>query len=185
MNHLPPRLEPAQATLLVVDFQAKLAPHIHGGPAAAARAVQMLRAARVLGLPVMVCQQYTAGLGPTLPEIAEAAGAAAIFEKSTFSACGDGGLLASLRIGERPIVLIAGIETHVCVQQTVLDLLRAGAAPVVLADAVGARRELDHAVALDLMRAAGARVTTNESAIFELTGRCDGPVFKDILRLVK
>lgn len=182
---IPPRLRVDKTQLLIVDFQEKLAPHVHDTARVAAQTVRMLRAAAVLGVPALLCQQYTAGLGQTLADIADAAGTARRFEKTTFSACGDDALSRELLSAQRPSVLIAGIETHVCVQQTVLDLLREGGQPVVLADAVGSRRDLDHRVALDGMRAAGARITTVESAIFELLQRCDAATFKDILRIVK
>lgn len=179
------RLSRTTAQLLIIDVQERLLPHIHAHESVVAQITRTLRAAGRLGVPVVVSEQNPEGLGPTHRPILEAAAAATRVTKSAFSVCRDLPAHAALALDTRRQVLLAGIETHVCVQQTALDLLDRGADPFVLADAVGSRRGLDHDVALARLRAAGAVVTTVESAIFELLERCDDPAFRDVLRIIK
>lgn len=179
------RLEAERAQLLVIDVQERLLPHIYAGDGVVAQIVRMLRAARELKLPSTLTEQYVSGLGPTVAAISEVATDCERFEKVTFSACQDGGAFRALKENVRPLVLVAGIEAHVCVQQTVLDLLEKQMTPFVLADAVGSRRESDCRVALERMRSAGAVVTTVEAAIFEMLDRCGTDLFKRILPIVK
>lgn len=178
-----PRLDNAQ--LLVVDLQQKLLPHISGGDTVVARTVVMCRAARELGLPVTVTEQYPEGLGYTSPIVTDVTGDAAKLEKTAFSAWSDPACREHISALDRPHVLIVGIETHVCVQQTAYDLLEAQMSPFVLADAVGSRRPLDYQVALRGMRQAGVNITTVESAIFELLDEAGTDLFKRILPIVK
>jgi nicotinamidase-related amidase len=184
MTHMPPQLQPDNTLLLVVDLQDKLLPAMHEAQACIAAARKLIDAAKVLKLPILATEQYPAGLGKTTAEIATALGDAPIYEKTRFSACVEPVLqrIAELR---RPNILIAGIEAHVCVQQTVLDLLRLGQLPCVCADAITSRRPLDRDIAIARMRQAGAIITTVESAIFELLGQASGDSFKQILRIVK
>lgn len=180
-----PRLDCERAQLVVVDIQVRLLPSIADHDSVVAQAERMIRAASVLGLPITVSEQYPRGLGATVPIISEAAQGAVRAEKMTFSFCADEACRARVTEVTRPQVLLVGIETHVCVQQTALDLLRLGMQPVVLADAVGSRRPFDCQIALDRMRAAGVIVTTVESAIFELVHEAGTERFKRILPLVR
>ncbi len=184
MNSNVPRIDVEHAQLLVVDLQEKLLPFIAGHEQVLAAAEKMIRAAVVLELPVTVSQQYSKGLGPTNPAILAAATGAARAEKMTFSFCADPDCRRKLP-STRPQVLLVGIEAHVCVQQTALDLLGLQMRPVVLADAVGSRRPFDCQIALDRMRAAGVVVTTVESAIFELVHESGTDRFKRILPIVR
>lgn len=172
------------AQLLVIDIQEKLLPYIAGHESLLAAAEKMTRAAVALGLPVTVSEQYRKGLGPTNPAIAAAAGPANRAEKLTFSFCADLACRQKLDPA-RPQVLLVGIEAHVCVQQTALDLLALQMQPVVLADAVGSRRPFDCQIALDLMRSVGVTVTTVEAAIFQLVHESGTERFKRILPLVR
>lgn len=179
------RLNLEHAQLLVVDIQERLLPQIHEHESVVARAEQMIRAALALELPVTVSEQYPRGLGPTTPAISAAAQAAPRLEKTTFSFCADTSCREHITALLRPQVLLIGIETHVCVQQTALDLLELQMQPFVLADAVSSRRVFDRDVALERMRAAGAIVTTVESAIFQLVHEAGTERFKRILPLVR
>ena len=128
------------------------------------------------------------GLGPTRQEVLDAAAAAPNcrrIEKMTFSVFRHAPLRERIVSLDRPQVLLAGVESHVCVQQTALDLLVHGLEPYVLADAVGSRRPGDYSVALDRLRAAGAVVTTVEAAIFELLERAGTELFKRMLPVVR
>jgi nicotinamidase-related amidase len=179
------RLSAGQAQLLVVDLQAKLLPHIAEHESVVSQAVRMLQAAGELELPITLTEQYPEGLGSTPAAVVTAAAGATRLEKLTFSAWRDEATQARLVSLGRPQVLLVGIEAHVCVQQTALDLLEAGMVPWVLADAVGSRRACDRELALARMRDIGVGITTVESAIFEMLDRCDTELFKRILPIVR
>ena len=184
MGLLPPMLQCDSTVLLVVDVQDRLLPAIHEGPTVVAGCLKMVQAAKVLGLPVLATEQYPAGLGRTCGELAEALPAEPVIEKTRFSGCVEPVLQ---RLGQlKPVaVVVVGIEAHVCVQQTVLDLLRSGFRAYLCVDAVGSRRPLDRDTAILRMGAAGAVVTTTESVIFELAGEAGTERFKAILKIVK
>jgi nicotinamidase-related amidase len=171
--------------LFVIDIQDRLLPSIHEHEAVVDRSVLMIDAAKILGLPVVWTEQYVKGLGPTNERVRkplEEIGATPV-EKLTFSCCPVvGEQLAGLG---RKQVIVVGIEAHVCVQQTVLELLRTDYEAYVLADAVGSRRPLDYDVALLRMQQAGAVITTVESMIFELLKQAGTDAFKSILKIVK
>jgi len=179
------RLDSEHAQLLVVDFQERLLPQIAEHEAVLARAECMIRAAVVLGLPITISEQYPKGLGHTAPALLAAVEGATRLEKMTFSFCADDACRRRVSAVLRPQVLIVGIEAHVCVQQTVLDLRAMQMRPVVLADAVGSRRPFDRDTALQLQRAAGATVTTVEAAIFQLVYESGTDLFKRILPIVR
>lgn len=184
MTRVPDRMNPDDTVLLVVDLQDKLLPAIHEADACVEQCRRMIEAAKVLGVPLLVTEQYPSGLGATCAVLRDALGGAETFEKTAFSSCVEP-LVARLRELARPNVVVVGIETHVCVQQTVLDVLRLGYTAYVCADAVGSRRPLDRDMAVARMRQAGAIITTIESVIFELTGEAATETFRRVLRIVK
>lgn len=170
--------------LLVVDFQEKLLPAIDRGRQAAWNARRLIDAARILGLPTLATEQYPKGLGPTIGELAERLSPAAA-EKLTFSACGRAELFDGLRQRGIHKILVCGIEAHVCVAQTVFDLLADGYRVYVAVDAVGSRFEIDYHTALERMDSAGAALTTTEAAMFEWCEAAGSPEFKQISRLAR
>jgi len=180
----PPLLKPQDSVLLVVDFQDKLLPAVHEHEACVAAAAKMIEAAKMLAVPIILTEQYPAGLGRTCATIAKAVGDAAVHEKVRFSGCVES---VTKRLTElrRENVLVIGIEAHVCVQQSVLELLHLGYRAYVCADAITSRRVLDRDMAIARMRQAGAIITTTESLIFELLGEAGGERFKQVLRIVK
>ncbi|MGE0482187.1 MAG: hydrolase [Phycisphaerae bacterium] len=179
------RIRPDHAQVLVVDVQARLTPHIREHESVVAQIVRTLRAARELALPATVTEQYPSGLGPTEPTILAETRDAPRFEKTTFSVWADEGCRTRITSLHRPVVMLVGIETHVCVQQTALDLLADGMEPWLLVDAVGSRREVDRATAVERMRHAGVTVTTVESCIYELMERAGTELFKRMLPIVR
>ena len=188
----PLRVERDNAVLLVVDLQEKLLPAIDRTDQVTARCAKMIRAAKVLGVPIVVTEQYPKGIGPTTPQIAALLGDQPVIEKMTFSACGVEPAKTALDTHGRRHVIVIGIEAHVCVQQTVLDLAahrhangERGYVPFVAADAVGSRNRFDCQIALDRMRQMGAVVTTTEALIFEMCGEAGTPLFKELLPIVK
>lgn len=147
----------------------------------------MIESARVLEVPILATEQYPRGLGVTEPSLHELLQQfdVPIIEKPAFSCWGEESVRRAVRRLDRPQCILTGIETHVCIQQTALDLLAAGFQVFLCADAVSARGRENHAVAIDRMRHAGAVVTTVESVMFELCGRTDIPRFKPMLAIVK
>lgn len=184
MDCLQRQMSPDNTALLVVDVQDKLLPAIHEAETCVEACQRMVRAAQVLEVPVIVTEQYPAGLGRTCAALLSLLAGIPIIEKTRFSACVDA-TINRLREVNRPHVVVVGIEAHVCVQQSVLDLLRLGHVPYVCRDAVASRRPLDRDTAIERMRQAGAVVTTTESAIFELLGRAGTEAFKRVLAIVK
>ena len=179
------RLEITHTQLLVVDMQERMLRHVADQETVVNQTVRMIRAAQEMELPITLTEQYPQGLGPTDQRVLTAAGAAERLGKQTFSVCGDPQCKERLAALGRPQVLLVGVETHVCVRQTALDLLAARMQPVVLADAVGSRRPGDRQIALDGLRAAGVAVTTVEAAIFDLLVRSGTELFKRILPIVR
>lgn len=145
------RIDRDKALVLAIDLQAKLAPAIDGIDAVTAHSEWLLRLAQTMAVPAVLTEQYPAGLGPTLPQIAALVPAAHRLEKLCFSALPDSGIEA-LPDFARPQVVLIGIETHVCVLQTALDLLARGKQVYVVAEAVGARRAADRVLGLERMR---------------------------------
>lgn len=178
------RLRPDNSVLLVVDLQDKLLPAMHDRDACVEFSRRMIKAAKALDVPMLATEQYSKGLGRTCPPILQAIGDAPIHEKMLFSACVDP-VKHALSDLKRKNVIVVGIEAHVCVQQTVLDLLSLGYAPCLCADATTSRREIDRDTAIARMRQTGAIITTTESATFELLGEAGGERFKRILGIVK
>jgi nicotinamidase-related amidase len=178
------RLRPSESSLLVVDVQEKLLPAIPTTPRLLLNIGFLLDASRLLEIPARATEQYPSGLGPTASVLAERLPAQRP-AKLAFSCCGIPDLVARLKQGGRSSVIVCGIETHVCVLQTVLDLLDAGLKVAVAADAVGGRLALDHELALRRMERAGALITTCETVVFEWLGTAAAPQFKAVSGLIR
>jgi nicotinamidase-related amidase len=183
LRRSPELMNRDDTALLVVDVQAKLLPLIAGHQRLVWNIGRLIDGAKVLGLPTAATEQYPQGLGPTAAELAPRLGT--IPGKLAFS-CGEcGELFAGLQARGIWKILVCGIETHVCVGQTVHDLLGEGFRVYVPADAVAARGQLDHEIALRRMDSAGATLTTTEAALFEWCQRAGTPEFKAISQLVR
>ena len=178
------RLQRADAALLVVDVQEKLAAAMPKAELERMllRTSALVEGARVLGLPIVFTEQYPKGLGPTVAALKEHLSGLVPVEKIRFSAVDDR-VRAQLR-GRRQ-VLLAGLETHICVYQTVRELAEDGSLPVVCADAVLSRFEVDGRVGLQLAADAGAMVATVETALFDLLGEAGTPEFKRISAAIR
>ena len=184
MSNLLAKLSASDAVLLVIDVQERLLPAMHQPEECLRTVRKLIESARVLKVPFVVTEQYPTGLGRTCTAVWQSLSDVTPVEKMNFSAC-VAATMDRLRQLGRKQVLVAGIETHVCVQQTVLDLLREGYQPWVCADAVSSRRTYDRDIALSRMQQAGAIVTTAESAVFELLGAAGTEPFKQILKIIK
>jgi nicotinamidase-related amidase len=178
-------LDRARSALLVIDLQESYRSKLHSEARLIAASQRMLQAAVLLGVPVIVTEQYPRGLGPTREEIAAYVPLdAARFEKTTFSALGAPGLREHLTAIGRDQVAIVGIETHVCVGQTVHELLAAGCAVHAVRDAISARFALDDETGFAKLVGSGAVPTTSECALFEWLRDARAPEFKAVHRLV-
>ncbi len=182
----PGLLHPQRTALVVVDVQERFAPTMSAFDRLTGACERLAKAFHLLGLPVLATEQYPRGLGATVEPLRGAIGGA-IPDKTCFSAFGCSAIPEALRAAETRSVLVCGIETHVCVSQTVHDLLAAGFETHVAVDAVLSRdgRETDREVALRRMERAGAVLTTSESASFELMRDAKHPQFKDVQKLFK
>jgi nicotinamidase-related amidase len=175
----------ADTLLLIVDIQEKLVRAMHDREDLIRKAQQLVQGARVLNLPILCTEQNPKGLGPTVPDIAAHLPAASPISKFSFGCCACEDFERALQASARRNLLLAGIETHVCVYQTALELLAQGYRVEVVADACSSRTLSNKQIGLDKMRAAGAAVTSVETALFELLKVAEGPIFKQILNIVK
>ena len=181
-------LDASKATLLLIDMQERLLPAMADGGEVERRCGILLKAAKALDVPVTVSEQYPKGLGHTVPVLKEDIGNAPVFEKLNFSCWRDAPLKAHLiRHHEqgRPLVLIAGIEAHVCVLQTAIDLAAAGFGVFAVADAMTSRAPASVELALERMRSSGAQVVNSEMAVFELLGRAGTAEFRELSRMIR
>lgn len=173
-----------QSRLLVIDVQDKLVPVIWQADGVIANCTRLVQGAQILDVPVVVTEQYPRGLGPTVPPLARLVPQR--LEKLRFSAAEAVGWGPAGEEGSgRFRVVVVGLETHVCVLQTVLDLLASGYEVHVPHDAVASRSEANHTRALDRLAASGAVVTSTESVLFEWCGVAGTPEFRQISQLVK
>lgn len=179
-------LRPQRAALVLIDMQERLLPAVAGRERLLKNGLLLLRVAQLLKIPVVLTTQYRKGLGEVVPEIREAAPGVEPLDKVTFGCFWDPSFLARLgELSDRDQLLIAGVETHICVCQTVLGALEKSYAAHVISDAVGARTESNHRVGLARMERAGALASSTEMAIYELLGRSDAAAFKEMLPSLK
>lgn len=173
----------ADTGLLVIDVQEKLVPHILDSSTLIRNIAFLIDAARLLELPVQATEQYPRGLGPTVPDLAERLPERP--DKVAFSCCAIPQVVERFHRAARPKVVLAGIEAHVCVLHTALDLLALDFRVYVVADAIGARARIDHEIALRRLEQAGAVLTTTEMCVFEWAGSSAHPQFKALSKLVQ
>ena len=178
----PELMSPADTALLVVDVQGKLITLVPGHKRIIWNIRRLIDGAKALGVSIAATEQYPKGLGPTVPELAERLGA--IAAKTDFSCCACGEILSGWESAGISRVLLAGIEAHVCIQQTAFDLLAAGYRVYLAVDAIGARYDIDYQTAMRRMDSAGATLTTTEAALFEWCQRSGTPQFKFLSALV-
>jgi isochorismate hydrolase len=180
-------LEQDKAVLVVIDVQEKLC--VAMDEVVLKNLVKnigiLLDSAAELKIPVLVTEQYVKGLGPTLPKLKEKAAAACCYEKMTFSSCGSAEFVDALKSTGRTQVIIAGMETHVCVLQTVIELRDAGLDVHVVNDAVMSRSKQNWQTAMQTMALAGAIPTCTESAMFQLLKIAGTEEFKKLSKLVR
>jgi len=170
---------------LVIDIQERLFPHMQQKEELLKNSLLLMEGIQILDIPVLVTEQYPKGLGKTIDPVKRALKGIDPIEKIAFSCCDEP--LFSEHLGRSGFrtVIICGIEAHVCVLQTVIDLLATGYLPVVVSDCTDSRKRNDKIVALERMKTEGAVITTTESILFELTRKAGTTEFKTISRLIK
>lgn len=179
------KLSAETTAALFIDFQEKLVPVIHENEKIVKKTATLAQGLTELGVPFAVSQQYTKGLGETVPEITSVIDSFQYLEKTSFSCLQCEEIAAWVKAQGKKNILVCGVETHICVMQTVVDLLEDGYHVLVVADCVGSRDGFDKQIGLERMKAEGAFLTTCEAALFELTGGAKSPHFKVISKLVK
>lgn len=183
MTAITKRMTAANTALIVIDVQDKLLVMIPTAAELVRNTAFLLDAAGLLDVPVRATEQYPKGLGPTTAEVARRL-PQPLPSKTAFSCCGAGTFLDELKMLQRPNVVLAGMETHVCVMQTALDLLDAGLHVFLPVDALAARSRTDHDTALHRLTLAGAIPTTAEAVAFEWVADAAHPRFKEVSKLV-
>lgn len=171
--------------LVLVDVQGRLAQSMHNKKDLFENLKTMVKGAHVLGVPILWAEQNPDGLGPTIPEIAELLSNQSPVSKFSFSCCGSDQFLKDLQALNCKNILIVGIEAHVCVYQTAADLTKLRYQVQVVADAVSSRTAENKQIGLQKSKAAGAILTSTETALFELLKEARGDRFKQIIHLVK
>lgn len=189
------RINKEDSVLVAIDFQEKLMPVMFDAKALEQTMSKLITGCRHMGVPILVTQQYTRGLGATIVKLSDALinaldenGEKDVFEpieKTSFSAMGEPEFVKALEASGKKTVIMTGIEAHICVQQTVLDLLEADYQVFIVSDAVDSRTKANKKAAVRRMVQSGAIETTYEAVLFELVGGAKQPGFKQISAIVK
>ena len=178
-------LEIQNSCLVVVDVQGKLAQLMYGKDVLFKNIQILIRAAQILKIPLLWCQQCPDALGPTVPEIAELLTDHEPIDKAAFSCCGVEPFNSTLNELARNQILLCGIETHVCIFQTAVDLVRKGFEVSVIADAVSSRTLANKQIGLERVAAEDATIYSTEMVLFELLRTAEHPRFREIAKLIK
>ena len=171
--------------LLLIDIQEKILSVMNNPEQVTANALRLIKGFKVLNIPIFYTEQYPKGLGSTTETLLEELQGLSPIQKMSFSCYGAGNFFTRLLDNNVSQVVVAGIESHVCVEQTVLDLVANNFQVNVAADAVSSRNALDNKIALDRMRVHGAEITTSEAILFELLVNCGTDEFHEISRIIK
>jgi nicotinamidase-related amidase len=173
------------SALLLIDIQEKILSVMDQPAQVIKNSLKLIKGFKILNIPIFYTEQYPKGLGSTSPTLLKELEGLSAIQKMTFSCAGAGNLFPRLKDNNAMQVIVAGIESHVCVQQTVLDLISNGFQVNVAANAVSSRNEFDFRIAIDRMRQHGAEITTTEAILFELLNVCGTEEFKQISKIVK
>jgi hypothetical protein len=179
------RIKREDSAGLVIDIQGKLFPHMDDKEGLLRKCLMLIEGLKVLNVPLVITEQYPKGLGATVDDIAVLLAQDPLIEKIAFSCCDEPAVLQNAVMQDNKTIIICGIEAHVCILQTVVDLHAAGFTAVVVEDCISSRNPEDKRVAVERMRTEGAVITTCESILFELTRVAGTDEFKAISRLVK
>ncbi|SES68185.1 hydrolase [[Clostridium] polysaccharolyticum] len=179
------RIKLEDSIAMLVDYQEKLMPAIHNHEKVIEKTVQLLTGLKIVGCPVMFTQQYTKGLGMTVPEITETQEQFGYLEKITYSCLDTEEIRKELETHNRKTVILAGVEAHICVMQTARDLIAQGYKVCIVTDCTSSRTEADLQVGMERMKQEGVFVTSVEAVLFELLEKAGTPEFKAVSKLIK
>ncbi len=179
------RVSKDNVSAVIIDIQDRLAPNVNNHIELIKNMKILVRVLKMLDVPIIVSQQYTKGLGPTVKEIDEVLGTYEAKEKIAFSCWDEPSIQSEIKQLNKKWIIVTGIEAHICVLQTVLDLIDNGYVPVLIEDCISSRKDNDKKIAVERMRKAGAIVTTYESILFELFRYAGTEQFKEFSRLIK
>ncbi|MCX5800149.1 MAG: hydrolase [Candidatus Eisenbacteria bacterium] len=178
-------LKTETTVLVIIDVQGKLAHLMHRKEELFENLQKIIKGARILGIPILWLEQNPEGLGPTIPELAALLDDVGPISKFSFSCCGDDRFVTALNSLNRKQVLLAGIETHICVYQTATDLVASGYEVQIVSDAVSSRTKENRKIGLERIKEIGAGLTGTETALFELLRTAKAEKFKEIAKIVK
>ncbi len=179
------KLEKDDTICVIIDFQEKILPAMHEAKTVEDYVIRLIKGMNALGIPMVVTQQYTKGLGATVPQIAEAIGAFTPIDKTTFSCMDEPVFAETLENSTRGTVILAGIEAHICVAQTALDLIREGYRVALVTDCIQSRNPQNKERTIQRLAQEGVVITTYESVLYELLGSAKAAEFKAISAIVK
>ncbi len=179
------RIKTEQTMVLVVDIQEKLFPYMNQKDILLENCVKLIKGLKLLNITFVLNEQYPKGIGATISEIKELIPKNKVYEKFTFSCCKTEPTKDAIKKIDKRFVIVFGIEAHVCVLQSVLDLIELGYTPIVISDCISSRKQSDKEVALLRMSQSGAIISSCESILFELCVSSKNEVFKDISKLIK
>tara|TARA_B100001079_G_scaffold154736_1_gene132579 strand:- start:3184 stop:3726 length:543 start_codon:yes stop_codon:yes gene_type:complete len=179
------RLSTETSLLIVIDVQEKIFATMYEQKRVKDNIIRMVEGAKTLKIPIIWTEQYSKGLGPTIPELRAALGGHTCYEKITFSCADDNQILKAVEKANPRDILLCGIEAHVCVYQTAADLIDRGNRVHLVSDAVMSRHKSNHEIALQRMEQIGVNITSVEMALFEFQGAAKGETFKPIAALIK
>ena len=179
------RLSTETSLLIVIDVQEKIFATMYEQKRVKDNIIRMVEGAKTLKIPIIWTEQYSKGLGPTIPELRAALGGHTCYEKITFSCADDNQILKAVEKVSPRDILLCGIEAHVCVYQTAADLIDRGNRVHLVSDAVMSRHKSNHEIALQRMEQIGVNITSVEMALFEFQGAAKGETFKPIAALIK
>jgi nicotinamidase-related amidase len=174
-----------ESCLIVIDMQERLVPAMQAPARTIRNAKILVTAAKRLGIPVLLTEQYPKGLGHTVPDLAKVADGLTVLEKLHFSCMEDEGFAAAFRALGRRQAVIAGMEAHICVMQTAATLMEEGYEVFVVTDATSSRTLESEKACLDRLSSGGAGIVTTEMVVFEWLGEAGTPAFKELLPLIK
>ena len=185
MSRNPILLDRNRVGLLVIDIQQKLLKVMAHQDQVVENTVKLIKGFKIFQRPIFITEQYPEGIGKTVTPIKKVLGEVEIQQKLTFSCCGIEGLVHSFRSEKVDQLVLCGIETHICVWQTAMDLLDQGFRVSVVKDAVSSRKDMDYETALSRMILHGIDVVTTEMVLFEILERAGIDEFKEVAKLIK
>lgn len=180
------RINKEEVMAMVIDYQDKLVPHMNEYNKLIKNTIMLIQGLEILQVPIITTQQYTKGLGMTVEDISKAFRTEFKYlEKISFSCYGEAVIREEIRKSGKKSIIICGIEAHICVLQTVIDLLDDGFEVIIIEDCISSRKNNDKVNALRRMEKEGAIIATYESILFELTKVAGNDTFKAISKLIK